>query len=275
MPVRRIQGHLESVFGLSISVGAIEYALRTVATKGAAAAEAIRKQTRDSAVVHADETGWRENGQNRCVWVLATAKARYFENGRRNNEQIDSMLGKSFSGILAGDFYKAYDHLLAEHQRCWAHLLRDIRESVARYPKNRTLARWAHRLNRLYRSARANPARSSPENRAIRKRLERMAIRICQPFIDSDVSQRTLCERILRYVHELFTFVVNRQVPPTNNEAERSLRPLVISRKVWGDTRSAEGSIDAMRRATLVDTWRVRGLSPFLEVKKLLLSPQI
>ena len=128
MPVRRIQGHLESVFGLSISVGAIEYALRTVATKGAAAAEAIRKQTRDSAVVHADETGWRENGQNRCVWVLATAKARYFENGRRNNEQIDSMLGKSFSGILAGDFYKAYDHLLAEHQRCWAHLLRDIRE---------------------------------------------------------------------------------------------------------------------------------------------------
>lgn len=102
-----------------------------------------------------------------------------------------------------------------------------------------------------------------------------MAIRICQPFIDSDVSQRTLCERILRYVHELFTFVVNRQVPPTNNEAERSLRPLVISRKVWGDTRSAEGSIDAMRRDTLVDTWRVRGLSPFLEVQKLLLSPQI
>ena len=102
-----------------------------------------------------------------------------------------------------------------------------------------------------------------------------MTIRICQPFIDSDVSQRTLCERILRYVHELFTFVVNRQVPPTNNEAKRSLRPLVISRKVWGDTRSAEGSIDAMRRDTLVDTWRVRGLSPFLEVQKLLLSPQI
>ena len=75
------------------------------------------------------------------------------------------------SGILVGDFYKAYDHLLAEHQRCWAHLLRDIRESVARYPKNRTLARWAHRLNRLYRSARASPARSSPENHAIRKRL--------------------------------------------------------------------------------------------------------
>ena len=67
MPVRRIQAHLESVFGLRISVGAIEYALRTVATRGVAAIEAIRQQTRESPVVHADETGWREDGQNRYV----------------------------------------------------------------------------------------------------------------------------------------------------------------------------------------------------------------
>ena len=275
MPVRRIQEHLQSIFGLRISVGAIEYALHTVATKGAAAVETIRQQTRESAVVPADETGWREDGQNRYVWVLATPNARYFEIGRRNNEQIDSMLGEGFSGIIVSDFYKAYDHLLGEHQRCWAHLLRDVRELVGRYPKNRSLARWAHSLNRLYRSARASPTRSSAERRAIRKRLERIATRICKPFIDSDAPQRTLCERILRYVHELFTFVVNRQVSPTNNEAERSLRPLVIARKVWGGTRSKQGSIDAMRRATLMDTWRVRGLNPFLEVQKLLLSPQI
>ncbi len=275
LPVRRIQGHLESVFGLRISVGAIEYALHTVATKGTAAVEAILQQTRESAVVHADETGWREDGQNRYVWVLATPNTRYFEIGRRNNEQIDSMLGESFSGIVVSDFYKVYDHLLGEHQRCWAHLLRDVRELVGRYPKNRSLARWAHSLKLLYRSARASPTRSLAERRAIRKRLERIATRICQPFIDSDAPQRTLCERILRYVHELFTFVVNRQVSPTNNEAERSLRPLVIARKVWGGTRSKQGSIDAMRRATLMDTWRVRGLNPFLEVQKLLLSPQI
>ena len=274
MPVRRIQEHLQCLFGLRISVGAIEYALHSVATRGAAAVEAIRQQTRESAVVHADETGWREDGQNRYVWVLATPNARYFEIGRRNNEQIDSMLGESFNGIVVSDFYKAYDHLLGEHQRCWAHLLRDVRELVGRYPKNRSLARWAHSLNRLYRAARASPTRNAAERRAIRKRLERIATRICQPFIDSDAPQRTLCERILRYVHELFTFVVNRQVSPTNNEAERSLRPLVIARKVWGGTRSKQGSIDAMRRATLMDTWRVRGLNPFLEVQKLLLSPQ-
>ncbi len=113
---------------------------------------------------------------------------------------------------------RAYDHLFGEHRRCWAHLLRDVRELVGQNPEDRSLARWAHSLKRLYRAARAIPARSS---------------------------------------------------------AERSLRPLVIARKAWGGTRSKQGSIDAMRRATLMDTWRVRELNPFLEVQKLLLSPQI
>ena len=172
MPVRRIQAHLESVFSLRISVGAIEYALRTVATRGVAAIEAIRQQTRESPVVHADETGWREDGQNRYVWVLATPKARYFEIGRLNIAQIDSMLGHSFGGILVTDFYSVYNHFLGEHQRYWAHLLRDVRELVAQYPQDRSLARWARRLDRLYRSARDSPAARSAERRAKRRRLE-------------------------------------------------------------------------------------------------------
>ena len=126
-----------------------EYALRTVATRGVAAIEAIRQQTRESPVVHADETGWREDGQNRYVWVLATPKARYFEIGRLNIAQIDSMLGNSFGGILVTDFYSVYNHFLGEHQRCWAHLLRDVRELVAQYLQDRSLARWARRLDRL------------------------------------------------------------------------------------------------------------------------------
>ena len=102
-----------------------------------------------------------------------------------------------------------------------------------------------------------------------------MAIRICQMFIDSDAPQCTLSERILRYVHELVTLVANREVPPTNNEVARLLQPLAIASKAWVGIRSKQGSPDATRQATLIDTWRVRGLNPFLEVQKLLLSPQI
>lgn len=176
-----------------------EYALRTVATRGVAAIEAIRQQTRESPVVHADETGWREDGQNRYVWVLATPKARYFEIGRLNIAQIDSMLGNSFGGILVTDFYSVYNHFLGEHQRCWAHLLRDVRELVAQYPQDRSLARWARRLDWLYRSARDSPAARLAERRAKRRRLEQRTTRLCHPFIDSDAPASDRSEGLGRH----------------------------------------------------------------------------
>ena len=275
MPVRRIQQHLATVFGVQVSVGAIEYALHLAASRGVATVAAIRQEVRQSPALHADETGWREDGQNRYVWVLATPKARYFEVGRRTNDQIDAMLGKEFSGTLITDFYSAYDHFLGEHQRCWAHLLRDVRDLVAQYPEDQSLARWARQLGRLYRAARDSPDSGASVRWSTRKRLEEITARVCQPFAATDAPQRTLSQRILKHLSELYTFVTNPAVPPTNNEAERALRPLVISRKVWGGSRSDQGSVDTMRRATLFDTWRLRGLNPFDEVQKLLLSPQI
>jgi len=275
LPIRTIQEQVHLLFGVHVSLGAIGDALRTVATRGAATALAIRDTIRRSAAVHADETGWREDGRNCYVWLIATPTARYFEIGKRDNAHIDAILGADFGGILVTDFYGAYDHFPGEKQRCWAHLLRDVRELVAKYPDDRPLARWARWLRRLYRAARASPPDAPPaRRRATRKRLEELLAQACQRFVDRTVPQRTLCQRILKHLHELFTFVVHPDVPPTNNEAERDLRPLVIARKIWGGTRSERGSADAGRRATLFATWRARGLNPFDQCRALLLSPQ-
>jgi hypothetical protein len=118
MTVRTIQEQLETLFGVHVSLGAIEDALHTVSARGEGRVQAIREEIRRSEVVHSDETGWREDGQNRYVWLIATPTARYFEIGRRTNEQIDSILGPDFSGLLVSDFYGAYDHFLGEKQRC-------------------------------------------------------------------------------------------------------------------------------------------------------------
>jgi len=116
MPVRTIQTQLQTLFGVHVSLGGIEDALHTMAERGAGRVAAIRDEIRQSAVVHADETGWREDGQNRYVWLIATPTARYFELGRRTNEQIDQILGPAFGGILVTDFYSAYNHFLGEKQ---------------------------------------------------------------------------------------------------------------------------------------------------------------
>lgn len=275
MPVDVIQTHLATIWGLELSSGAIEGVLHAVATRGEGVAAALHAEIRHSAVVHADETGWREDGQNRYVWLIATPTARYLEIGRRNSEHIDDLLGKDFAGTLVTDFYGVYDHFPGEKQRCWAHLWRDVKDLLAQYPTDRALARWANQLRRLYHAARDQPDLTPSERTRRRVRLEELVRQLCTPLVSTPVPQRTLCQRILRYSHELFTFVENRLVPHTNNLAERTLRPYVIARKVWGGTRSERGSIDAMRRASLVLTWRARGLNPFVEFQNLLLSPQV
>jgi hypothetical protein len=77
-----------------------------------------------------------------------------------------------------------------------------------------------------------------------------------------------------RHLAELFVFVADPAVPATNNAAERSLRHLVVSRKISGGTRSEAGSAAKMTLASVFGTWRAQGLNPFAECRRLLASPQ-
>ncbi len=87
------------------------------------------------------------------------------------------------------------------------------------------------------------------------------------------VPQAVVCRRIAKYLPELFGFVGDPAVPSTNNAAERSVRPVVVQRKVSGGTRSPAGTGTFTTLATLFGTWRARGLDPLLACRRLLLDP--
>jgi transposase len=274
LPVRVIQTLLRTLFAVHVSLGAITGTLHTLAVRGTDQVDAIREAIRTSPVVNADETGWREDGQNGYVWQVSTPTNCYFERGRRTNEQIDRILGKDFAGVLVSDFYAAYNHFPGEKQRCWAHLLRDVRDVLATHPADLAVQRWGRLLRRLFHTTRDHPGADPVARRHTRQRAEAILTRVCTPFLDAAVPQRVLCQRIIAHLHELFTFVTNPAVPPTNNQAERTFRPLVIARKIWGGTRSEPGSLDAMRRASLVATWHRQGRNPFTEFLALLHAPR-
>ena len=155
---------------------------------------------------------------------------------------MDEALGEAFSGVLVSDCYAAYHHYDGPKQRCWAHpcssrgqaLLRDIHDQRTRYPKAAPLA-----------------------------------------------VQAKLCRRIERHIKslprtgygELFVFVAEPDVPADNNPAERSLRHLVISRKVSGGTRSEQGTERKMTLASIFGAWRAQGLNPLAACRQLLVSP--
>ncbi len=96
------------------------------------------------------------------------------------------------------------------------------------------------------------------------------------PFLsEPSAVQGKLCRRIERHIKELFVFVAEPDVPADNNAAERSLRHLVISRKVSGGTRSEQGTESKMTLASIFGTWRAQGLNPLAACRQLLTSPQV
>jgi len=163
----------------------------------------------------------------------------------------------------ARTFYAAYHHYPGLKQRCWAHLLRAMHELKEEYTDNGELQRWAAQVHGLYaRAKRCKPAKETERVRA-KERFEQRLLALCAPFAtDQQAPQRRLCARIQRHLQELFVFVLEPQVPADNNAAERSLRPLVTSRKISGGTRSPAGSNARMTLASLFGTWVAQGLDP-------------
>jgi len=188
----------------------------------------------------------------------------------------ERLLGEGGTGTVVSDFYGAYDRLDRPHQRCWAHLLRDLHALCDDDPADHRLQRWAAAVGKLYAKAVAWAAQATGERPILRERVAdrfaRSLVAICRSQPPGS-PQAVLCQRIDRYQTEVFGFVADPAVPATNNAAERSLRPLVIARTISGGTRSKQGSQTRMILQSLVATWDLRGRDPIAEFVSLLRTP--
>jgi len=282
LPIATIQcgcplGSMATFHAVSVSVGAIVGMLRQVARAGGPAVEAIRAEIRGSPVAHGDETGGREDGVNGYVWTFYTPTAQYLTRGSRGGAMVDAVLGDEFAGVLVSDFYAGYAHYPGVKQKCWAHLLRDVHDLRVAHAEDASVAAWAAGVHDLYTRAVAWRGAHADETEAARRQAETafmQALRaVYAPYIERQVPQRVLSQRMAKHLNELFVFVREPTVPSDNNEAERALRHLVTSRKISGGTRSAAGSATKMTLASLFGTWRRTGSNPFRACRALLVSP--
>ncbi|CAN5808857.1 IS66-like element ISH10 family transposase [soil metagenome] len=272
LPVGTIRRLLQTLTGLQLSDGGIVGAVQRVATRAEPVVTDLLASIRASPVVHADETGWREDGRNGYVWTFNTPDTRVFLHGSRARPMLTRGLGEAFGGVLVSDFYTVYTGYAGVHQYCWAHLLRDVHDLTVQHPEDATVQGWAVAVQAVF--ARAMAATGPPAVRRHAQHLARTELKtLCQPWLEPRVPQTTLCQRMLKYLPELFVFVTNPDVPATNNAAERSLRALVISRKISGGTRSAAGTQTKMTLASLFGTWRVQGRNPYDACHELLATP--
>lgn len=307
LPFATIQHLLRTVHGLDLSAGALVGAARRVAARAAPRLTEIRAAIRAGPVVGADETGWRENGRNGYAWTFSTPTERLFVRGTREKAVLERELGPAYAGVLVSDFYGAYTHYEGRHQYCWAHLLRDIHDLVTAHPRDAGVRGWAAAVHDLFGRAKALTSADPGERHRAARACQAELAALCAPYLPvpppaatSDdpppaavtaaahetvadpppppdappPPQRTLCQRMERHLADLFVFVEDPAVPATNNGSERSLRPLVVSRKISGGTRSEDGSDTKMTLASVFGTWRAQGLNPFAECRRLLATPQ-
>lgn len=195
--------------------------------------------------------------------------------------------------MLCSDFYCGYNGYEGEHQRCWTHLLRDLHSLKEEHSHNEEVLAWAKGVRSVY--ERANqlllpPELGPPTNDEVtahpnkhHHRVEQYSLLVEEAaWLGRMYAQakehrthpcHTLCKRVLRPQDELFQFVLVPGLSSSNNLAERSVRPVVVSRKVSGGTQSPRGSTTRMTLASLLGTWRAKGQNPFDQCLALLSQP--
>ncbi len=274
LPIRPLQAYLSTLHGVTISSGEIVELLHRIKDHMEPQLETLKKEIRGSPAIQADETGWREDGMNGYIWAVSTPTLRYYEyHHSRGGEVVKALIGEDFEGVLGSDFYAAYNIHQGLHQRCWVHYLRDVHDLKEKYPHDEQLLSWGTSVKAIYDEAIAwvqqgpDPKASPRTQKLVRvvqhHAFEQRLWQICAPYVNTSTPMQTLCKRVETFLPELFVFVAVPGVPAHNNLAERSVRPLVVARKISGGTRSSKGSQTRMGLASLFGTWMAQKLNPF------------
>lgn len=284
LPIEKIKDHLKVFYHLKLSEGEIVKIAHKVALFGLPQYEEIKQKILSSPVIHADETGGRENGRNGYFWNFSNTTHQFLlyrhSRGSKIVREILGVDGENFEGVLNTDFYAAYNEYAGFHQRCWVHYLRDIKNLKEEYPKDELLKKWSKDIYQIYEKAKSytGPPDNIPLGLKEQMREDQEAsfkkqlFNICNPYLGKQTVFSTLNARALKYISELFTFVRFHGVSSDNNLAERSLRHIVVSRKISGGTRSKKGSETKSILASLFGTWRLQNLNPFEQTRNLLIQ---
>jgi transposase len=255
---------LEDLFDVPMALGSVTACEQAMsATLGAPVAEA-HAYVQQQPVVHADETGWREALRRAWLWVAATQLVTVFMvHSRRGAIAARALLGE-FKGILVTDRWSAYNGWKTRlRQVCWAHLLREFtsfseRAGAAGRIGRDLLAEVDRMFDWWYRVRDGTLARSS--FREYMKPLRRRVRALLEEGRSCDHAKTAgTCREILKLERALWTFVRVPGVEPTNNAAERAIRPGVLWRKGSFGTHSPEGSRFVERMMTVAATLKQQG----------------
>jgi len=258
---RLVRAWFSDVYQMPICLGSVSNIEHTVSQSLQQAHEAIKEQIESSSVIHLDETGHKECYQNGWAWILSTQNATYFKLERSRGRKIAKGLIGDFRGhIYVTDSYSAYDYLPDKNRQvCWAHLKRDF-QKISERPgvAGKIGKKLLKAYERLFKFWKTEYDPNMLSFKKPKKRLRYFKAKLLRhlregAYCAHQATART-CSNIWKSVDSLWNFFAIPNVTPTNNHAERQLRPLVISKKLTFGTQSERGSRFIERIFSVVTT---------------------
>lgn len=272
MSLRKVPGIIEESAGISLTQSALTQKAGKLCAAHRPVGSAyrqLRKEVREAAVANTDDTGWRIGGRPSFLMGFFTPLLAVYQVRRRHRHQeVLEMIGPDFNGVLGtdrGTSYEAKELGAIAQQKCLCHLLKNLSEvEKTKTGRARCFSRELKatlreglELWKLYESG-------GMEFREYRRRGEQIESKLDHQLRHrrlSDADNQRLLDGIgMQHDHgRLLLFLVDPAIEPTNNRAERGLRPAVIARKVSQCSKNEKGAriFEAMK--SVVTTLALRG----------------
>ena len=266
---RQLTDFLEQYFNFKISLGTVFNKQKIVNNALAAPVEGVLSELKKSHC-HLDETGHRRDGVKQWLWTVASPEGAYYGIYPSRGKKVVKNLMDDFKQVAITDRYSVYNYFdSSRHQFCWAHLKRDFvriserKEVIAKRLGSELLKQESSLFDiwHRFKDSRINREElyhlAKPIRRAVGECLEQGL------YTAPELRLVRLCKMLLENFDALWVFLEVEGVEPTNNHAERCLRPNVIWRKKYFCTRSDYGSEYVSRTATMNMTCKLQAKNPF------------
>jgi transposase len=275
VPVRRLPTILRGMSGITMTQSAItQHALKQIEGPVGAAYRELREQVRHAPVTYTDDTGWRVGGDGAYLMAFDTDQETVYQiRPQHGNEQVREVIPSNYSGTLVTDRFTSYEAeelTGVEQHKCLSHLIRNVVEVVESKTGRAKvfgsqLKTILQSANDLWRQQRVGEV-SDYADRG--ERIEEELTYLLRPRRLRDPDNQRLLDGIGRQHdrHRVLNFLTNPEVEPTNNRAERVLRPAVIARKVSHCSKNERGAEAFAAFTSVARTTVKKGLATVTEV---------
>lgn len=279
IPLRKVPALLRQMTGVQITQSALtQDAMRRAVGAVGKVYQQLRDGVRDAAYVHTDDTGWRVAGFNAQLMVFETLKASVYQiRSQHRNQEVREIIPADYAGVMITDRGRSYDAKEFEQvkqHKCLSHIQRSIEAVIEKKKQEgreapefcltlKILFKQANLLWRHYHRSRSQWYRRVTFPLARARLIARITYHLRQRDLTDPDAQRLLKELGRHHRRgNLVRFLVDPQIPPTNNAAERALRPAVIARKVSQCSKNSQGAEAFCAFTSVLRTAMKRGLDP-------------